>query len=77
MDESNQLHNPEQLEKDFAALKSVGVDGVMCDVWWGLVEREGPGQYDWRGYQELFKRVSGAGLKLQVQTAALRSHTSS
>lgn len=61
------MHNPEQLEKDFAALKSIGVDGVMCDVWWGLVEREGPGKYDWNGYHELFKRVAAAGLKLQVR----------
>jgi beta-amylase len=67
VDENNKLHNPEQLEKDFAALKSIGVDGVMCDVWWGLVEREGPGKYDWNGYHELFKRVAAAGLKLQVR----------
>ena len=42
------------------------VQGVMVDVWWGIVERDGKGQYDWGGYEALFSRVAAAGLKLQV-----------
>lgn len=48
------------------ALKLAGVDGVMVDVWWGVVERKSPLVYDWSVYQDLFKMVAEAGLKLQV-----------
>ncbi|XP_022871036.1 beta-amylase 3, chloroplastic-like [Olea europaea var. sylvestris] len=48
------------------ALKNAGVEGVMVDVWWGLVEKEGPLKYNWEGYAELVKMVQKLGLKLQV-----------
>ena len=32
------------------ALKSAKVEGIMMDVWWGLVEREAIGSYNWGGY---------------------------
>jgi len=54
------------LEVGLQALKAVGVEGVMVDVWWGLVEREEPGRYDWEGYRALFEIVRKAGLKTQV-----------
>ncbi|KAG8080224.1 hypothetical protein GUJ93_ZPchr0007g5253 [Zizania palustris] len=47
-------------------LTEVGVDGVMSDVWWGLVEGKAPGVYDWDAYKQLFKVVQEAGLKLQA-----------
>ncbi|XP_077252760.1 beta-amylase 1, chloroplastic-like [Tasmannia lanceolata] len=48
------------------ALKSAGVEGVMMDVWWGLVERESPGEYKWGGYVELLDMCRKHGLKVQV-----------
>jgi len=48
------------------ALRSAGVEGVMVDAWWGLVEKEGPFKYNWEGYAELFHMVQKHGLKLQV-----------
>uniref|UniRef100_A0A0D9XMK4 Beta-amylase n=1 Tax=Leersia perrieri TaxID=77586 RepID=A0A0D9XMK4_9ORYZ len=48
------------------ALKSAGVEGVMVDVWWGVVEREGPRRYDWEGYAELVRMAEIAGVKLQM-----------
>ncbi|GFP96484.1 beta-amylase 3 chloroplastic [Phtheirospermum japonicum] len=48
------------------ALKSAGVQGVMVDAWWGLVEKDGPQRYNWEGYAELIKMVEKLGLKLQV-----------
>lgn len=48
------------------ALKSAGVEGVMVDAWWGLVEKDGPIDYNWDGYAELVKMVHKHGLKLQV-----------
>jgi hypothetical protein len=43
-----------------------GVEGVMVDVWWGIVERAGPGQYDLSAYKRLFHKVAAAGLKVQA-----------
>jgi len=43
-----------------------GADGVMIDVWWGLVEGKAPGVYDWSAYKQVFKLVQEAGLKLQA-----------
>jgi beta-amylase len=42
------------------------MQGVMVDVWWGIVEREGPGQYDFAGYRDLFERIRNAGLEIQA-----------
>lgn len=38
----------------------------MVDVWWGIVERDGPRQYDFRGYRRLFEKVRAAGLAVQA-----------
>lgn len=38
----------------------------MIDVWWGIVERNGPGQYDFSAYSILIHKVEAAGLKLQA-----------
>jgi beta-amylase len=38
----------------------------MVDIWWGIVEREGPGISDWEAYGELIVLVAEIGLKLQA-----------
>ena len=48
------------------ALKSAGVEGIMMDVWWGLVEGEAPGVYNWGGYKELMEMARKYGLKVQA-----------
>ena len=48
------------------ALRSAGVEGVMVDVWWGLVEKDGPLRYNWDSYAELVKMVARHGLRLQM-----------
>jgi beta-amylase len=60
------LKEPGILRDQLAELKRAGVAGVMCDVWWGIVEREGPGMYDWSAYLELVEMVASVGLKLQA-----------
>lgn len=47
-------------------LKQAGVAGVMVDVWWGIVERDGPQKYDLSAYKSLFYKVGNAGLKAQA-----------
>ena len=32
------------------ALKNARVEGIMMDVWWGLVEKEAAKSYNWGGY---------------------------
>ena len=44
-------------------LRSGEVDGVMIDVWWGLVERS-PKNYKWEGYDEVFKVMKDNNLKI-------------
>lgn len=54
------------MDASLMALKSVGVEGVMVDIWWGLVEREAPGEYNWSAYRELLEMVRKRGLKVQA-----------
>lgn len=61
----NTLNYKRALAAGLRALRSVGVEGVMVDVWWGVVERDEPGVYDWSAYLELAELVTEAGLKLQ------------
>ncbi|KAG0556224.1 hypothetical protein KC19_11G036300 [Ceratodon purpureus] len=62
----NQVTDPENLKQKFIALRATGVDGVMVDCWWGLVEGKEPQHYNWSGYRQLFNLVRDCGLKLQV-----------
>ena len=43
-----------------------GVEGVMVDVWWGIVEHAGPRRYDFSAYKRLFDRIAASGLKVQA-----------
>lgn len=54
------------MKKQLQELKAAQVDGVMIDVWWGIVEQKGPKEYDWRGYRSLFELIQECGLKLQA-----------
>jgi len=60
------LREPEVLRRDLMRLQRAGVQGVMVDVWWGIVERDGPGKYDWSAYMELVKMVAELRMKLQA-----------
>ncbi|XP_017258601.1 beta-amylase isoform X2 [Daucus carota subsp. sativus] len=60
------LQDKDGLERQLTQLKEASVDGVMVDVWWGLVESKGSKQYDWSAYKSLFQLVQQCGLKLQV-----------
>ncbi|KAK9155897.1 hypothetical protein Sjap_003377 [Stephania japonica] len=62
----NVLKNKDEIESQLKQLKEVEVDGVMVDVWWGIVESDGPKQYNWSGYRNLFQIVQECGLKLQA-----------
>ncbi|KAI7730763.1 hypothetical protein M8C21_008050 [Ambrosia artemisiifolia] len=63
---SNGVNRRKAMNASLQALKSAGVEGIMMDVWWGLVEREAPGQYNWGGYAELLEMAKKHGLKVQA-----------
>eukprot|EP00899_Mesostigma_viride_P006961 jgi/Mesvir1/16266/Mv08512-RA.1 len=59
------LSDPNLLRSQLMALRSAGVDGVMVDVWWGLVESDEPCVYNWEPYVELFQMAQAMDLKVQ------------
>ncbi|CAK9134411.1 unnamed protein product [Ilex paraguariensis] len=61
-----ELLDLDDLQIQLRTLKSVNVDGVMVDCWWGIVEAHAPQQYNWNGYKKLFQIVRDLKLKLQV-----------
>ncbi|KAI7758412.1 hypothetical protein M8C21_013100 [Ambrosia artemisiifolia] len=61
-----ELVDPHDLTNQLRTLKSINVDGVMIDTWWGIVEAKNPQDYNWKGYKQLFSIVRDLGLKLQV-----------
>ncbi|XWS77029.1 hypothetical protein CRYUN_Cryun01aG0228400 [Craigia yunnanensis] len=61
-----ELVDPDSLLKQLRILKSINVDGVMVDCWWGIVEAHAPQEYNWNGYRRLFQMVHELKLKLQV-----------
>ncbi|KAK7263568.1 hypothetical protein RJT34_31160 [Clitoria ternatea] len=62
----NVFEEPDRLKEQLLKLRAAGVDGVMVDVWWGIIELKGPKKYDWSAYRSLFQVVQGVGLKLQA-----------
>ena len=63
---ANTLSHVKALHAALRALRSVGVDGVMVDVWWGIVEAAGPTMYNWSAYKALVRMVASVGMRLQV-----------
>ncbi|XP_040365983.1 beta-amylase 3, chloroplastic-like [Rosa chinensis] len=50
-------------------LAEAGVEGVVMDVWWGLVERDQPRVYHWEPFLEMAELVQRSGLKIRVVLA--------
>ncbi|KAF9589473.1 hypothetical protein IFM89_024235 [Coptis chinensis] len=61
-----QIRKVKALTMSLKALKLAGVHGITVEVWWGIVERCSPFDYNWSVYEQLFKLISGSGLKLHV-----------
>ncbi|KAK4490867.1 hypothetical protein RD792_001582 [Penstemon davidsonii] len=64
-----QLMDPGGIREELQHLKSLGVDGVVVDCWWGIVEGWTPQKYEWTGYREMFNIIREFGMKLQVVMA--------
>ncbi|XP_040986739.1 beta-amylase 1, chloroplastic-like [Juglans microcarpa x Juglans regia] len=66
---AGKLRRPKAMSQSFRALVAAGVEGVVMEVWWGLVEREEPRVYDWQGYFELVALARRSGLKVRAVMA--------
>ncbi|EEF42523.1 Beta-amylase, putative [Ricinus communis] len=64
-----QLVDPQGVRQELSHIKSLDVDGVVVECWWGIVEAWGPQKYVWSGYRELFNIIREFKLKLQVVMA--------
>eukprot|EP00892_Ulva_mutabilis_P000606 jgi/Ulvmu1/10546/UM064_0084.1 len=62
----NSLVYPKALKAALQALKSIGMDGVVVEIWWGHVEGSAPHEYNWSTYDVIFKMLSNLGLRGQV-----------
>ncbi|XP_047327621.1 beta-amylase 1, chloroplastic-like [Impatiens glandulifera] len=51
------------------ALAAAGVEGIVMEVWWGMVERDVPEHYDWQAYEEIVSLAEGCGLKVRAVMA--------
>ncbi|ESQ39651.1 hypothetical protein EUTSA_v10001222mg, partial [Eutrema salsugineum] len=69
IDNFGQLGDPVGVKQELSYMKSLNVDGVVIDCWWGIVEGWNPQKYVWSGYKELFNLIREFKLKLQVVMA--------
>ena len=72
--EGNVVNHSKAISAGLKALKLLGVDGVELPIWWGVVEKESMGQYDWSGYLALAQTIKETGLQIR---ASLCFHSSS
>jgi hypothetical protein len=63
---NGEVVNVDELAGQLRVVKAAGVDGVMVDCWWGIVEANRPQEYNWTGYKRLFQMIREIKLKLQV-----------
>ncbi|XP_055821741.1 beta-amylase 1, chloroplastic-like [Solanum dulcamara] len=63
------LKRKKAMTQSFRALAAAGVEGVVMEVWWGLVERELPRVYNWQGYLEIVVLAKRCGLKVRALMA--------
>ncbi|KAI4345481.1 hypothetical protein L6164_012603 [Bauhinia variegata] len=62
----NAVNHAKAIAAGLKALKLLGVEGVELPVWWGIVEKDAMGKYDWSGYLAIAEMVQKLGLKLHV-----------
>lgn len=68
-----QLVDPEGVRQELSQMKSLDIDGIVVECWWGIVEAWSPQKYVWSGYRELFNIIREFKLKLQVMHSKIAS----
>ncbi|XP_078446432.1 beta-amylase 8-like [Wolffia australiana] len=64
-----QLVDVEGVRGELRRLELLGLDGVVVECWWGIVEGWGPQKYCWAGYRDLFTAIADFKLKVHVTIA--------
>ncbi|KAJ0035497.1 hypothetical protein Pint_25030 [Pistacia integerrima] len=62
----NGVNHERAIAAGLKALKLLGVEGVELPLWWGVVEKEARGKYEWSSYLSVAEMVQKAALKLHV-----------
>ncbi|XP_077232587.1 beta-amylase 3 [Tasmannia lanceolata] len=62
----NNINLSRAITAGLKALKLLNIEGVELPIWWGIVEKEEAGKYDWSAYLTLADMVRDAGLKLRI-----------
>ncbi|KAL1211839.1 Inactive beta-amylase 9 [Cardamine amara subsp. amara] len=62
----NIVNHTKAIAAGLRALKLLGVEGVELPIFWGVAEKESPGNYRWSGYLAIAEMVKKMGLKLHV-----------
>ncbi|KAL2341169.1 hypothetical protein Fmac_009109 [Flemingia macrophylla] len=62
----NSINHARAIAAGLKALKLLGVEGVELPIWWGIVEKDAIGKYNWSGYLDIAEMVQKVGLKLHV-----------
>ncbi|WP_432464506.1 family 14 glycosylhydrolase [Agarivorans sp. QJM3NY_33] len=55
--------NWQQFEAQLRQLRSIGVTAISTDIWWGLVEGDKPGKFDWSYYDRVVALLKRLGLQ--------------
>lgn len=53
----------EKFARQLVEIKQLGIQAVSSDVWWGIIEADREGEFDWSYYDKLSNLIVGAGLK--------------
>lgn len=51
-----------EFRNQLVALKKVGVHAISTDIWWGLIEANGPGQFNWQYYDKIAATIRDVGI---------------
>ncbi|KAH0860507.1 hypothetical protein HID58_088768 [Brassica napus] len=62
----NNVNHLKAITAGLKALKLLGVEGIELPIFWGVVEKEAPGKYEWSGYLAVAEIVKKVGLKLHA-----------
>lgn len=54
----------QEFEEQITIAKSIGVNAISVDIWWGLVEAKTDNQFDWQYYDKIFAIILKAELHI-------------
>ncbi|KAJ0963097.1 hypothetical protein J5N97_028219 [Dioscorea zingiberensis] len=63
---TGQMTRRKTMRASLIALANAGVEGVTVELWWGIVERDGPWLYDWSAYMDLITLAESRNLKVRA-----------